>query len=310
MKESNFISVVIHYQDISKEKSELLFEKLEHSLLKNFKNYEIIIVNNGGNQENLRDFAERLGKHVIHNTITVINFSHSTGKEAAMIAGDDLAVGDYILELDTINLDFSDSILMDAYQILMKGYDIVEIGAPKIEKAVIPKIFYWLYNKGVDSEQQIQPEAFRIVSRRAFNRAKAMAKSLSFRKGVYAEGGLKRYYLEDPTLKIYGKKDNKSVDDNIQLGIRALMIFTNIMQKISTLVCGAFLIATLVISGYIVYIFLMQKPVEGWTPIMMYLSIGFLGIFVILALILKFLSVVLDIVYKNETHNIESIWKV
>ena len=88
------------------------------------------------------------------------------------------------------------------------------------------------------------------------------------------------------------------------------MIFTNTIQKFSLAVSMFFLLLTVVISVYIVGVFVLSKPVAGWTPIMAYLSLGFFGIFSLLTIVLKYLSVILNIIFKNENHIIESIKKI
>lgn len=310
MKENNFISLVLYFYNIDESKIREIPGKIAKGLINNFKNYEIIIVNDGEKEEIVNEFVDELKKFTLHNTISVLTFPSFIGIEKAMIAGDDLAIGDYIFEFDVLNAEFSEAILMQAYQLALKGNDIVSVASKGMKSSLSSKAFYFLYNKGVKKEQKIQSEIFRVISRRAFNRAKAMTKSISYRKACYASCGLKRAVLVDKTAKTYKIHDDKERYNRINLGIDSLMIFTNMIQKISFMVSLFFLLMTVIISIYIVAVFALSRPVAGWTPIMLYLSLGFLGIFVLFTIVLKYLSVILNMIFKSENHLVESIKKI
>lgn len=310
MKENNFISLVLYFYNIDESKIREIPGKIAKGLINNFKNYEIIIVNDGEKEEKVNEFVDELKKFTLHNTISVLTFPSFIGIEKAMIAGDDLAIGDYIFEFDVLNAEFSEAILMQAYQLALKGNDIVSVASKGMKSSLSSKAFYFLYNKGVKKEQKIQSEIFRVISRRAFNRAKAMTKSISYRKACYASCGLKRAVLVDETAKTYKIHDDKERYNRINLGIDSLMIFTNMIQKISFMVSLFFLLMTVIISIYIVAVFALSRPVAGWTPIMLYLSLGFLGIFVLFTIVLKYLSVILNMIFKSENHLVESIKKI
>lgn len=310
MKENNFISVVLYFYNIDNKKMSKLPRKLSENLICNFKNYEVIIVNDGENQNKVQKFVDDLSEYVNHNTISVINFPSFVGIEKAMIAGNDLSIGDYIFEFDMLNAEYSDSILMDAYRTALKGNDIVAVESKRMKSSLGTKIFYGLYNRGVKEDQAIHSEIFRVVSRRAFNRTKAMAKTIAYRKACYAACGLKRCAIVDDTTQDYKLHDTNEKYNRINLGIDSLMIFTNTIQKFSLFISLLFLALTICISVYIVGVFALSKPVAGWTPIMAYLSLGFFGIFALFTIMLKYLSVILNMVFKSENHLVESIKKI
>ena len=52
------------------------------------------------------------------------------------------------------------------------------------------------------------------------------------------------------------------------------------------------------------------NPIDGWTSTMLFLSAGFFGIFVLLGIILKYLSVVVDLVFNKQKYFVESVEKV
>ena len=51
-------------------------------------------------------------------------------------------------------------------------------------------------------------------------------------------------------------------------------------------------------------------PIEGWTTTVMFLSVAFLGLFGILTIIVKYLQIIVDMVFKRKHYNYESIEKL
>lgn len=60
---------------------------------------------------------------------------------------------------------------------------------------------------------------------------------------------------------------------------------------------------------FVVY-FSNKKPVEGWAPIMGLSSLGFCGLFVILTVIIKYLNLILNLIFKKQRYLIESVEKL
>ena len=69
--------------------------------------------------------------------------------------------------------------------------------------------------------------------------------------------------------------------------------------------------ALLIMFGYLVYsIFSRVRPVEGWLSIMSLMSFGFFMISVMLTMILKYLSVLLNMSFKRQHYVIEGVEKL
>ena len=70
------------------------------------------------------------------------------------------------------------------------------------------------------------------------------------------------------------------------------------------------LIFMLIAGVYTIAVYLGQrKPVEGWTPLMGLMSAGFLGIFLVLAVIIKYLDVALKLLFQKQQYMVASIEK-
>ena len=72
-----------------------------------------------------------------------------------------------------------------------------------------------------------------------------------------------------------------------------------------------FLLLFLGIGVYsIVDYFINGTAIEGWTSTVCLVAIGFFGIFIILTIILKYLSVLLDLVFKKQKYLVADIEKI
>lgn len=61
---------------------------------------------------------------------------------------------------------------------------------------------------------------------------------------------------------------------------------------------------------YTVVIFYAGQPVEGWTTTMFVLTIGLFGLFTLQAIIIKYLSLILELIFQKTKYRIESVQKL
>lgn len=308
MKEKNFISAVLYINN-DKDKIEGFLENLNNILDQNFEKYEIICVNDGstdGSADMIKSFAEKTSGPAI----SLINMSYYQGLEMSMNAGVELAIGDFVYEFDTINLDYPIDMVMSVYYQSLKGFDIVS--ASSEEAAPIKsRLFYKLYNKFSNNTYKLKTETFRILSRRAINRVQSMSKTVPYRKAIYANCGLKLYsFSYKPLLSSKHKTTSQLKQSRLDLAIDSLVLFTNITYKISVSMAVFMMLTVVLTAFYTIMIFLTKKPIEGWTTIMLFLSFAFFGVFALFSIVIKYLSILVNLVFKKEKYVIESIEKL
>ena len=61
---------------------------------------------------------------------------------------------------------------------------------------------------------------------------------------------------------------------------------------------------------YTLLVFFLGNPIEGWTTTLLFLSVAFFGLFGILTIIIKYLQIIVDMVFKRKHYIIESIEKL
>jgi len=307
-KEKNFISAVLYVHNNEEELRSFLpqvFALLESA----YDKFEIICVNDASVDDS-KKVIDTFSKQVNSAMISVINMSTYQGIELSMNAGVDLTIGDFVYEFDSIFLDYDINLILDIYRKALEGYDIVS-AVPEKTLGWSSKLFYKIFNKFSLSKTIIRQESFRVLSRRAINRVKSLNRTLVYRKAVYANCGLKETAVVYENKLRKRKLDNEEKVNRMEIATDSLILFTNAIQKFSLYVSMIFLGITVVIGIYTwVSYFSTHKPVEGWTPLMLFLSLGFFGMFLILTVTLQYLSVILRLIFKKREYLIESVEKI
>lgn len=310
MKQKNFISCVVYMHNVEKEICAFM-TSLHQIMKENFDNYEIICVDDSSGDstcETLQNYIDTADKI---DSVSVIKMSYYQGQEAAMNAGRDLAVGDFVFEFDSITIDYDDNLILEVYEKSLEGFDIVA-AVPKNNIALSSKLFYYVYNFANKTANKLQQERFRVVSRRAINRVNQLNLYVPYRKAMYVNCGLliEAIYYKSKRKAVKGRSAQEKMSRS-DLAFDSFIIFTDVLEKISLGLCVFFLLIMIMMALYVVWsIFSEVRPVEGWMSIFGLLSFGFFGLFLLLTLILKYLSVILNLVFKKQRYVIAGIEKL
>lgn len=306
-KENNFISAVVYMRN-DESRVDGFLSMINKQLSDNFNKCEIIIVN-----DNSRDNSVQKVKAFAAKTqstpVTIINMSLHQGIEMCMNAGLDLSIGDFIIEFDTMETGYDEQLIMQGYKQALTGLDIVCV-SPIKNRSVKSKLFYGLFNKSINSSYKVQTDIFRVLSRRAINRVHAISQSMPYRKAAYATSGLKMTTIfVDFTL-------NKNATPRFSLALDALAMYTNAAYRLSLGISGIMLLATVLEIAYTIYTYVNFtffngiQVVEGWTTTMLVMSGGFFGIFLIFSIVIKYLSLIVDLIFKQQKYLVEGIEKL
>lgn len=306
-KEEKFISAVVYIYNNTTEITDFL-NGIYTFLQKHFLNFEIICVNDASTDDSVEK-VKNFSKKISGQCLTLINMSFYHGLESAMNAGIDLAIGDFIFEFDSVIIDYGFSTVMDVYSRSLDNFDIVT--AHNDKNNFFSSLFYKLYNSNINGKYKLNTETFRLLSRRAINRVQTMNKTVPYRKAIYANSGLRMDAIEYKSVNKLKRSFTKDQCKNREeTAINTLILFTNIAYKLSTTMAIIMMMATFVGIIYTLIVFLLQKPVAGYTTIMLILTGSFFGVFAILAIVIKYLSIIVDLIFKKQKYLIESIEKI
>ena len=259
-KEKKFVSLVVYLYDASSFLKYFL-DMIIPVCEKNFEQFELVCVDDGcrdGTVELLKEYVE---KRQIGAMVNVVHMSFFQGLESAMNAGRDIAIGDFVYEFDDIFVDYEPEVIMEVYRRLLEGNDIVAASS-RGKLRFTSRVFYALYNKTSKGNEKIGPETFRLVSRRAINRIKSMGQYIPYRKAVYMNCGLKASTIHYDSRDVNVRIKNKTVvAERTSLALDSFIYFTNVLERISAIICGLFLIFTVGMGFYLVLnIFNSTKP--------------------------------------------------
>ncbi len=307
-KEKNFMSAVLYVHNDEAVLADFL-RTVMGVLEDNFEHSEIICVNDHS-QDDSAGVVREISKGAESATVTVLNMSYFHGIEAAMNAGMDLAIGDFVLEFDACVPDFEASEIMRVYRRSLEGYDIVS-ASPDTRQRFTSSLFYRVFNRFTDFPYQLGTERFRVLSRRVINRISSMNKTVPYRKAVYANCGLKTANIRYRATGAHGtKKDESERRYRTDLAINSMILFTGLGYQFSVTMTILMMLVAVAVAVYSAVVYLFSTPVAGWTTTIFFMSFAFFGLFGILTIIIKYLQILVDLVFRRRKYSFESIEKM
>lgn len=302
-KEHNFVSAVVYLHNDAPNVTPFL-TMLQGQLSEHFEQYEIVCVNDASTDdtaERARDFAKKQDF-----PLTLVQMSSWQGVEPAMTAGIDIAIGDFVFEFDSLETPYPPSLLMDCYRRALEGCDIVW-ACPTRSHGSRRRWFYRLFNAASHSLYPLQEDAFRLVSRRALNRVHAISATPPYRKAAYAASGLKVAAV--PFEAAFAQRSRYK--DPYSKALNALALYTDTFYHLSLLAAVFFLVLTAAFAVYAVVIYASPvRQIEGWTSTMLVMCAGFFGVFLILTVVIKYLSLLVELVFRKQRYLVEGIEKI
>ena len=306
-KESNFISAVVYVHNQERELPAFL-KKIQGALGENFEHYEIICVNDSSTDKSV-EAVTAFARELKGASLSILHMSYYQGMELSMNAGVDLAIGDFVFEFDRVTCGFPDTLLMEIYNTCLRGFDIVS-AAPARAERWSSRLFYKVYNQAAGRRTMLRTETFRILSRRAINRVHSMCQSIPYRKAVYANCGLQTCARTYEPMGGREQLPREVREVRRDMAFNSLILFTDLGYRVSSALAGLMMLLAVFIGVYTVVIFLSARPVEGWTTTMLFLSLAFFGVFAIFSMIIKYLSILMDLVFTKQRYMITGVEKV
>lgn len=308
-KEKCFVSSIIYVHNAEDRLDEFL-DSIVAVMEENFEHSEIICVNDNSDDNSLSSIRT-VAEHVSTTSISVINMSFFHGLELAMKAGMDLAIGDFVFEFDSTYLDFDLSKIMEIYRHSLAGFDMVS-ASPKRRERFSSKAFYKVFDRFSGLSYEMTTESFRVLSRRVINRVESMNKTIPYRKAVYAGSGLKTDNIKYDVVcsNKYNKRDVKENKYRSWLAVNTLILFTELGYRFSVWMTSVMMIISAFMVIYTATVYFVGHPIEGWTTTLLFLAVAFLGLFGILTVIVKYLQILVDMVFKRKHYSYENIEKL
>ena len=308
VSEKKFISVVLYLHNNETGITSFL-ENALCRIRERFENLELVCVDDDCTDATLDRLKEFLTVHPEIGAATIVRMGSYQGLEPCMNAGRDISIGDFVYEFDTTCMDYDSEMIEKAYEAISSGADIA-IVAPKDKTKLSSRVFYGIYNRFSRSPVKICSDTFRIISRRAINRIKSISDFIPYRKALYANCGLRAETLYYRSNGVPRERAEKKTYERVNLAFDSFIYFTDFLEKVSSCISAFFLLFSVGSVAYAMWdYFANGSAIEGWTSIICFMSFGFFGVFVLLTIILKYLSVILNLVFRRQKYLVASIEK-
>lgn len=305
-KEKNYISVVVYVHNDEKYIKDFIIDT-DKVFSKVFDNYEYVIVNDAS-LDNSMDIVKKIGSSISGN-ITIVNLSYEHGLEKAMLAGDKIAIGDFVYEIDTIRVDYDINCLVDLYKKTSEGYDIVSL-SPKGKTSKLSNAFYNIVKRNSNQKMELYTQSACVISRRAINRISILDNRVEYRKAAYHYCGLPNTYIfYDPIKEI--DKPKQKFEDKFNLASDVIIRYSKFASKLSFILSMAFLAFTLVTVIYVIVCYLTMADIQkGWTTTMFFLSVSFSGLFLMMSFLFRYMDILVRDKYVSSNYSFTSVEQI
>ena len=94
------------------------------------------------------------------------------------------------------------------------------------------------------------------------------------------------------------------------LGIDVLLLYTQLGYRFSIGMTAVMIFTAVFMIAYSFIVYLFGNPVEGWTTTVLFLSFAFFGLFGLITIIIKYLQILVDLVFRRKRYSFESLEKL
>ena len=237
----------------------IFFKEIGELLNRQHFDYEIVCVDDGSKDNTLPLLIQ---ENQNNPKIKVLGLSRNFGKEAAMMAAVDYAIGDAIIPIDA---DLQDPIelIPEMIQKWQDGFDVVCAKRKSREsdtwlKKTTANQFYKVFNKMSHVKIPQNVGDYRLMDRKVIEIVKQLPERNRFMKGLYSWPGFKTTFIEYSRSKRAAGESKFNYWKLWNFALDGLTSFTTIPLRISTYVglaisFLAFLYASFIIIKTLVY---------------------------------------------------------
>ena len=243
-------------------------------LLKTSHDFQILLVDDGSS-----DNTWNILKTLVNTfpEIKAQRLSRNFGKEAALCAGLEAAVGDACIIMDA-DLQHPPELIPEMVRLWEKeGYEVVEgVKAVRGQESFINKIgasiFYYLLSKfsGFDIRQASD---FKLLDKKVVDAWKSMNERNTFFRGMSAWVGFKRISIPFDIKERSGGTSKWSVFKLFKLAVNAITSFSSIPLQIVTFMGLIFLVGSLILAIQTLYMKIKGIAYSGFTTVILLLLI-------------------------------------
>ncbi len=276
---------------------------------------EILWVNDGSNDDTSKKINEIITVKDDKIEHVLIEFSRNYGHEAAMIAGIDYATGDALICMDA-DLQHPPEKISTMLSVYSSGFDVVlahrkEREDSSLFKKALSTFFYTFLNAISTFKFNKNASDFFLISKRVQQILKDNYRERNrFLRGYAQIVGFNATHIEYNAPKRIAGKSNYSYKKLVKLSFDAVFSFSNKPLQVASYISILFVFFTVSIGVYsFVTYFIGDKPPSGYTTLIIFTSICFSFLFIILAILSIYFSKALDEIRERPIYIIKKLVK-
>jgi glycosyltransferase involved in cell wall biosynthesis len=261
-----------------------------------FEYYELLIVDNGSNDES-SDKIQALQKKIPN--IRLLRLSRVYEREIAIAASLETGIGDYEIIMD-VHCD-PPELIPQTIQQAISGYDVViaeqsDRGRESWLEAFLRKVSYKLASRMLGQTLQPQASYYRVLSRRVVNSLTQIKSKNRYFKYFTALVGFRQVHV--PYQRVYRCSPQDGKTTFFQSAGTALDIILSNSARPLRWVAWLGLAASFINLAYFGYIFVVtlvkQKIHEGWLTTNVMSTLMFFFLFLILTVLSEYIARILE----------------
>jgi dolichol-phosphate mannosyltransferase len=262
---------------------------IEKVLLDNQIPYDFVLVDDGSKDNTwweLKDMAET-NEH-----INALRLSRNFGKESALCAGLEFAMGDMILVMDS-DLQHPPTLIPEMVSAWREeGFDVVEgvkssRGKESFLYKISAKFFYYIIYKTADINLG-KASDFKLMDRKVVEAWKEMPERATFFRGMSAWLGFDRKQISFDVADRVNGKTKWSIIRLMRLAINAITSYTSVPLHCITVLGILMFIGAIILGIQTLYMYFSHKALSGFTTVILLqliigssimISLGMIGIY-------------------------------
>ena len=240
-------------------------------------NFQLLCIDDGSADSTLDKLIDESRSD---NRISIIEFSRNFGKEAALTAGIEWAVGDAVIPIDS-DLQDPPQLIIEMIRWWLKGYQVVlakreNRDSDSFFKRFTAELFYRVHNFTSEIKIPRNVGDFRLMDRKVIDALKLYPENQRFMKGIFASAGFRTHvvsYARQTRVEGSSKFNGLKL---INFAIEGITGFSTMPLRIFSYVGIIGILITSIYAGVIFYKVMMHDiPVPGYASLA--LSILFFG---------------------------------
>jgi len=251
--------------------------------------YEMILVDDGSKDRTWQLVKEL---HNANSNIKGIRFSRNFGKEIALCAGVDSAIGEAVITMDS-DLQHHPRYIDELVSEWRKGYKVVEcIRKDRDNQSASYKLFAdTFYNilKKLTKLDLANSLDYKIIDRQVIEDIKKLGENNVFFRGLVEWVGYEKKQIEVEVEQRKGDTSKFSFKSLARLAITAITSFSSSLLNLVLILSGVFMVGGLFLGAQTIFNKLFGHAVDGFTTVIILLlitgscilfSLGIIGMYV------------------------------